>query len=1157
MVLFERWRPDGRLAKATMAVALPTAGSVYVLELVLSGNEGWPVTAALLSGLAALGIVEVSAARFPQWAVTVAQVAVIGVTSARLGTHTDGEWTAGVAVLALLALIEYAGWRRPTTMGAGIGLVVVGLALVASVASAGAGSLAFGAAACWALWRHVAPPRWLPVVDRAGVVAAAAATVAVGELWRFGDGGSSVLLTGAGVLLLAVAGHSWPRVRSDLLGQWLVPAAAAALTVASIGARWGEIPGSIAAGAGMAGAAVVLSALKSGQRAWLASAIWMWSLANLATVLELGRDTQAASLAALALALVVLGLARDWPITHHLAFIGHTSAIGAILALDGLGWTSTLVVGAATAGWLATSVVNEQSDAAHIGWLRRTTEANPPDWTTWADDLPILVSIGGGALAALLAADAGGLIATDGAWAPAVFAGVAVVAGAAVRLVSWRRANPRLLTWATLMLSLGAAYMAPSVAPEGSSWSAISCLALGIVVVTLARSPRPLLFAWVGWAEFGVMTALASDRVGLAERWVDASLISWGALVLLGSLLVDNRLNGPAASGTFVRQRSLLAPSTLGTVAIAVGGISGLTQGTTTEIGWMSAGLAVVALAAALLLSLGALAGLFETLAFISMLLLSPWDPIEHPWSIVPVGVAVLMAAWMTWSPGTQPRPSRWDIPSFVVAHGVIGTALVASVIEDSVSPTFLAAAAVSVAVSIVIRQWPWAVAGAALTLFAAADAGPGWLALALLAAGLALTVAGLQLSSPMRWILLLLGGGSIVGSWISLAVWLSWSVSTVLYATAPGAAAVSICAAAVLRSRRAPHELAVVWVVAGAITSIASTTLVFHSEIARRPGGLTVAAALALVAIACGMCASVIGPSLRWLAVAILTLAWLPLLWALEPSIAVIAIVMTLLALGLLVVTLVTFAFAPSSPWIGPAVLWAVVTQVGGAEAAIDHLPSNNLLIVVLLAAAAEIVAIGLIAARPSLFIASPALACTAWLLHAGDALSGEANWFTVPIGVTVLVTVGLIRWIRADRGGEVVGLDIVLLELVGMAFTVAAPLARTLAGDLVNALLAIGIGLALAGWGVITKVRRRLDFGVAAVVLAVLFLIGVPLSDLAVVQGPGLWITVIVIGLAAVAVATTIEQSRDRLEQIKHQLDDMTEGWERIRGPGAAKPG
>jgi len=146
--------------------------------------------------------------------------------------------------------------------------------------------------------------------------------------------------------------------------------------------------------------------------------------------------------------------------------------------------------------------------------------------------------------------------------------------------------------------------------------------------------------------------------------------------------------------------------------------------------------------------------------------------------------------------------------------------------------------------------------------------------------------------------------------------------------------------------------------------------------------------------------------------------------------------------------------------------------------------------------------------------------------------------------------VMVGLLRWIRRGRSGDPSGWDVIALELVGMTFLVASALAQTLAGHLWNGVLAIGIGVLVAGWGVVTRVRWRAGFGAADVVLAGVLLIGVPLSKSVTWTGPALWVTLSAIGVAAIGVASALERSRDRMRKVARRLDEMTAGWERLPG-------
>lgn len=1149
------------LADATAALGLPVAGSLFIVETVLAGNEGWPVAATVLSGIALVGLVELLAGRLPVWAVTVGQVAVVAIAATRVAVHVSPGWTAAVAALVLLALVEYAGWRRPSTIGAWAGLGAAGTALLLSLPTAGAAAVAFAATTAWALWRHVAVPTWLGVNDRYGIVAAGSGVVTMATLWRLLDTGPYLIIAGIAMVLIGSSGKLWPGVAIDPLWRWFTPAGAAVLTLVTLFVPWGEVPGPTVAATAMAAATLGLSAVALGPKTWATAAVATWSLANVAQAFNVDRDVQAIVFAAIAI--VVLGVAlrtsASRPSAHHLALIGHVAGLVAIVIPTGLGWSTTFAMAAATLGWFATSAVNERWGAAHVAWWKGVSEARGwQSWTNWADTTPAVISIGATAATALLVTDAAGFVAADSPWAGAVLGTVAVAAAIAVPLVPWRRAVPQGLAWATLALSAGSILLTIAIAnadantnDAASSWALITTLGLGITTVVAARRPRPRTFGWVGWGESTAIVPLLVDRLGFDALWanalwVDASLIGWGAVMLLGSLTRDRIVNGPTPSGTFVRQPDLLAPASLGVLSIVIGGRLGLLHGSPHDVGWMALGLALVALATALLLSLGTVGGLAQALGSVSFVLLAPWEPIEHPWTIVPLALAALFLAWATRSIRTEPFSARWDVASFFVAHGIAAVALVAAVIDDSIPPTFATLGIVSVGLSIFLRRWPWAVAGAAMVFLAGADAGGGWWVLALLAEGVGFTLVGRQRGSPMRWALLTVGASAVVGAWFETAQWQSWPTTTVFYTTVPGAAMVSVGAALLLRARRVTSAPGVVWLTTGAVTALATTALVGDVDIARRSGGLVVAGALVLLAVASGSSARTLGQPLRWIAAAFLAGAWLPAMWAMGATERTAAIVMTLAALGIFALALAASAARPSSPWLGPAAFAGGTTQFGGALAAAESTAGTDLLIGVTLALAAEVVAVGMISRRPELFVVSPIAACAAWLIFAADALGGDANWFTVPIAVTLLVIVGLVRWIRAGRGGKVSGSDVVVLELVAMAFAVASPLAQTLAGQLWNSVLAIGIGVLLSAWGVVTKVRRRTGFGAGTVVVAVLLLLGVPLSDLGTLRGAAVWVTVIAIGLSAVIVATTIERGRDQLVRIKHHLADMTQGWE-----------
>jgi hypothetical protein len=273
---------------------------------------------------------------------------------------------------------------------------------------------------------------------------------------------------------------------------------------------------------------------------------------------------------------------------------------------------------------------------------------------------------------------------------------------------------------------------------------------------------------------------------------------------------------------------------------------------------------------------------------------------------------------------------------------------------------------------------------------------------------------------------------------------------------------------------------------------------------------------------------------------------SWTAAYIGLEPGPVAVVAVGTTIALVVGLELLLVDAASPTSPWIGPAFALCAFAQLGSLLVAVNELPRRGLLIAVLLALAAESAVGGVVFRAMPFVAAAPALACLAWLVYAGESLASP-RWFTVPIGLTMLVDVGLIRWLRRGRGEDVVRLDLVVLEFVGMFFLVAASLAEVLSGNLWYSLSAIGIGIVLGAWGILTRVRRRAVFGAAVIVLSAVLVVAVPLARAVPTwTGPALWLAVAALGVAAILFATLLEQSRSAIRHAATRLDEMTSGWE-----------
>ncbi len=1160
--LFATWsRRSPSLTDATRLVVLPAAIAAYLLELALAADEGWPLAATIVVALAGPVLVETLAVgrsdRPSSVLSSVALIVLVAVSAGRLAAYLPVQWAAAGAAIVLVVVLEYIGWRRPDPVPLAVGVLVSATALAVTVSEPAAAAVAFGAVTAWGIARHVAPPSWSPYPDEFGVVPAASAVITTISLWVLAASpGSALIITAALVLALAVAGRIWQPLGADALWRWFVPAAALALAAVPIGWTWGAHADAAAVGIGMSALALALSTLQPGGRAWLVSSAVVWSLANAAAALDVARNPQAIVLAVTGAAVVVVSLSAARPICTHTASIGHLTGLAALAVTTWSGWSPVAVVGAATFAWIAVAVVDEGGEAVHIEAWRgltpvlhaRPADGAEPPRSELGELAPLVSLVGLGAMVGLVV-DHLGWVSFGDAWMAVVWGGVVLAASVGSRFVAWRRARPLVLAWVMLALSGAAALVAVSAAPaDGGGWAPVVGLAILLAVVVAAPTPRPAPFAWVGWTSLAWLSVLTAERLGLARDWTDVALAAWGSIALLGGLLVDRRRHGALPAGSFVRDRSVQPPVVLGALALVAGGVGGLGTGTATEVGWTAFGLAVVLLGVALLSSIGLIAVAIGGLATTSYLLLAPWEPLERAWTIVPVVVAVLGVAAATRRVEAEWSLASWDLPSFVVAHLVAGLTMLVALDTGRVVVSALLLAAVSFGVARVIGHWAWDAGSAILLLAAGADAGPGWLALTLAALGVVATVVGLRQVGTGESVLLALGAAAEVGAWVSFVAWRSWDVSTAFHVTAPATATIALVACAGMRSVRVPRALADVWAITGVLVATVSMTLAFDSDVDRRSAGITIAVTMLLLAAAIGTAAPRLGGGARWAAAVLAALSVYPFWWGTEPEASVAVVTGTTFALGASLVALVVVWAGAPPVWTRPISVFSIVVQALTVALVIDVQPREDLLAVVLFAIAVELIAHAVVFDRPHLALASPAAACGGGIVALPGTVTGVSNWYLLPMGVALLVTVGVLRAIRRSRGGDPSAVEVMLLELVGMGALVAAPLAETVGGRLWFSLVATAIGAVLMLWGASTRVEWRAGAGALIVLVANVVLIGVPLASSVTWRGLTLWITLTVIGTVVIMVATYLERSRDRLHEALHQLDEMTADWERI---------
>lgn len=457
-------------------------------------------------------------------------------------------------------------------------------------------------------------------------------------------------------------------------------------------------------------------------------------------------------------------------------------------------------------------------------------------------------------------------------------------------------------------------------------------------------------------------------------------------------------------------------------------------------------------------------------------------------------------------------------------------------------------------------RRRPWLSSTLLLTAIAlvtataaGAVAGPGWLALALAEVAVLTTLAGLLVTAEARVGLCATGMTASMGAWISLADWAGWNLETQVIATALGVAVLALLVGALVRVPRLDRNVIGLWVIPVA-TGVTFAAIELSSPLVDRwPAGGAVALAFAAAAVAVASAAGPVGyEGMREGSAVLAMTAGGILAYAVAATPAAIVVVTAVVGTIASLVVAATEGvdddrLAFLRPWDRSMLAVAFVGATSSVVLATDLLPARPMLVVALLLLGLDLAAVGLAGRHPGLLPAAPVPLGVAWLVFASEALTGNAQWFTVPVGLTLLVVVGLARRQRRGAGLDPVTPAIVALDVLGCLLVVSAALIQIVVDDIAYGLLAVLLGVLVAGWGVLTRVRRRLVIGAATVALAVALMILVPLIGLIPHAGsPVLWLTVAAAGLIAIVVAAFIEQGRNTVRRVTRSFRELTEGWE-----------
>jgi hypothetical protein len=1165
-VLAARLRPDQPVARATTAVALPGLALIYLLTVSASAGEGWPLVPLLVVALAAWVTVELLAPRLGGTIAAALEAVVVVVATATFVPTVGWPWTGAVAAVGLTVLAEWCQHARPDSNPvppSPVFLFRVGTTAAALLLALGwpwPSVGAFGLLWLHAVARRARPaPAVLPATLAAASVAVLPFGVVAGAI-RLVEPGPGLVGLAAWALSVAIVVRL-TDARTDPFWAGWVPSAGAVVTVLAA-ALIGAESGWSGASALLAAATFALAPRWPAFRVW--SAATAAAVAYGASVLALDASSTDAATGAGLVGLALVAAAATWrrPLLGHVGWVGHlatAAAIGILLPIargGAVGGADVVVLATFAVGWILTATARQAGSSTVVDTLARglgrpasPTSGGGP-WE-FPDFLPLVLAVVSSALLGAFVVSWAADVEPVDPWAAVAAAVVLFAATALARIPAVAAERPPALLlvglgfWSTLLVPVPVSMADPAA-------GALSATAV-VAITLLAGSLRTPVMCLVAWPTSLVATVLWADAFGVDSSSLHLVVLVWGAAGLTGALALDEALEGPRRAGEWVRRPSLRPGVVLGALALAGGLAVTFTDDRAVWGGWSLAVAAVVAVAAVQCRAAWPTV-VSWALAVTAWAALVPDDPLEPPWPLAAVAavlVGIAAGLRLVLTPPLGPHRAwltRWDLPPLAVAHGTATVALVSALVVGWVPATWCVTGGLAIAVAVLYRHAAWAVAGTALVVVAAAWVGPGWLAMALAVVAVVATVGATRAPGAARMWLQASGMLAAAGGWASMGVWLGWTLERAATATALAAGAIAVVLAVAVRAVRLSLDWVSVWSVpvVGGLAFTAGALI--SPDVARAPTAYALAAGLAAAAVATALTATPLRQS--WLRdVTTVLFAAAAGAWAYGADAPPPTVVVGAAVIGITAAAFVVTADATrrATPWIRPGLTLALIATTTAVAAAATQWPDRPLLVAVLLVAGFEAAALGLSGRGDGYLLVAPVLLLAAWIVFASEALTGDAQWFTVAAGLTLLVMVGLARWRRRQRGADPAPTALVALDLIGMLLVVGAALAQTVVQSAVYALVAIALGLGLGGWGVVTRVRRRVAFAAGTVVLAVALMLIAPLTDLVPkVRGPGLWLTVAGIGLIAILVAAFLERGRTAAARAVAMIREATADWE-----------
>ncbi len=940
-----------RLAGPVRAASRPGLAIAYALTLLAAAGDGWPPLPLLVAGLATIVGIEVLLGGSAVVAATTLQAAVLVLTAAALAPAWGVGWVAvGAGAVALVAaearhhagaphrLVTVLLWGTATVPAAC--LATLGESGWPLVAAAGTGWL-------WAVARSVRPG---PIGRRAATaVVWVMPVLAVAGLAVETSVGTAGLVLSAVVAAVAVLGRLWQRLRLPVWDQWVPVGAAAALAWQLAGPDAASWTGVMTAG--LTSVAFALAPRWPVVRVWTSAASTVISGCLVLVAIGSSATVTAGTLAVAGVLAVVLAEVRRSRLGGHLGLVGELSALAGWVVAIGVPVDGhrTPAIGAVTTvavlGAFGTSATIEALRGSSVSDLlvriRRRLSPTPlpaPDQAaaptpegSRADRglrlAPLAVAVAVAPFAVVAAVDAAALLASDSGWTIAIAVAVMTLATAGARLTG-EAGRPAAL----LVVNEGTAAAAVvSLLSLADPWAAVAAMALLVAQPFVAGERlRRAVTVWIAVAASGALALELAAALALPTARLQAVLLAWSGVAMIGGLALDARRTDSAERRRRWTAAALLAPVVLGAIALVTALTLAVAQGVTVTA-WSCLAAAGVVAAVAILAGASFLTGISWTLLTVWAAALSPWPPQDVPWIWV-VWTATLLAVAELLVHVAPPRvPTllrNWALPAAVVAHGTALVGLGQATSVGGIPATWCGIGGLAILFGIRVRRVEWPVVGTALVLGGAAVAGPGWLALALLATSVTAAAGVTHTAGAARTALRVTAGVTALGAWASFGTWQDWDVVTSAAVTTIAAGGLIACAGIALRARLLdrPGAIGVAGPALAALAVVLPWWIVDGTP--RSPSGFALVGGTALVAIGFAVAAGPAG--WRWLREAsalALVSALLLLLTTVHPTAATAAgasAVLGVLAAAALVATLRT---ARLRPWVRPEAIVAIAS--------------------------------------------------------------------------------------------------------------------------------------------------------------------------------------------------------------------------------------